>query len=165
MGKILDLVSWRIPSTYQALAQLSAFGVDAFQAHADYVKFRFFGTIEDAALETNYDPITADIISKLTTLRVIPAAIDYYGHQLQSIQIDTDTHRERKDYLEKRDYLWQLYRDLQLQVYEDFRGDEAPKISFGSGDKITPDPHDFFLPFTEDLTFETGRAVGGTVAP
>lgn len=175
MGAVLDIVRRYIPASYDAMLRATAFGpVDGFQAHADYVKFRLFATAPAASLEaTSYDPMLLEFLGKLTAMRLIPPAIDFWGNQRISVDIETGTRNERVMFPERRAQLWELYKRLAEETKADFielrglydfvmRGGLTgitPAVGFGSGDKITPDPRDFGGPF-DDKVVETTAVIG-----
>lgn len=149
MGAVVDWVQRYMPSSYHAMiAATSVWPTTAFQDDADLVKYRIYHTVVDPALEaTVYNPLENNLMGKITTLMVIPAAVDFWGSQSLSIKIATGTHQEDKQYLDRREELWKLYDRLLNEVQTDFgpiTGNiVGPRLSHGNGDKITPDPHDF----------------------
>jgi hypothetical protein len=133
LGTVLDQVRILIPGTYRAMLHTSNTWTEPdFQAHADFVKFRLFATVANVTQEATYDPMLAGFVGKLTTIRIIPAAIDFWGNQLES-----ETHqapggqRENVTFPERRDHLWKIYERLLGEVNKEF-GILADKYDFAS---------------------------------
>ena len=167
MGQITDVVKRYVPGSYRAMVSVSNtyFGSTDLQKMADYVKYRLFSTgavIE--ASEAGYDPMLIEFMGKLTTLRFIPAAVDFWGDHL-SQKTATGTN-EVVSYPDRREGLYKIAEDLSKEVAAEF--DELapiygfriygtrgliPRVSYGDNGRgilITPDPQDFGAPFSTD---------------
>lgn len=172
MGAITDVVKRYVPGSYRAMVSLTSnssyFQASDLQKMAEYVKFRLFASGGTAVLEASeaaaYDPVLIEFMGKLTTLRFIPAAIDFWGVQLTQ-KVATGTN-ESASYPDRREGLYRILDDLSKEVAREF--DElapvygfriygvsgmVPRVSYGDNGRgvlITPDPQDFGSPFAEE---------------
>jgi len=99
LGAILEYTQLRIPSAYQTLAGSTLYGEEGLQAQANYVQYRLYATVAGATMEgATYDPLELDFMSKLVSLRVLPAAADSVGGAggVQSTEIILQTRTERR---------------------------------------------------------------------
>jgi hypothetical protein len=130
------------------------------QAIADYVKLRLLGdpvVPEEDEAET-YDPRLCEFVGKLTTLRVIPAAIDYWGRQV--ISESTTGTSEVMSFPERRDQLWKIFEQLQRQVAAEWDevgiplpgGPSAlPRVSYGDNGRGVLITNDVYETMTSPL--------------
>ncbi len=159
MAAITDTVRRIVPSTWRALVGVTQSGMVLYstsdvQALADYVKFRLFSTVVAAGAESSfYDPRVVGFLGKVTTLQFLPAAIDFWGTQLESKQ--TTGTNESLTYRDNIESLWRLFDELTAEVAKE--ADDLgftilgvkgliPRVSYGDNGRgilITPDPQDF----------------------
>lgn len=156
MGAVVDRVRGWIPESYAALLRSSNWPSDGFQFDANFVKSRLFslglmatiaGVTEEAA---TYDIQELDLLGKLTTLRVIPAAVDFWGNQKLSQNFQTSTQTGNTTFPERREQLWKIYERLRAEVLAELPNGTSrrsivgrtPKISFSGaqGEFVTRDP-------------------------
>ncbi len=157
MGIIADAVRRYVPASYSALAGATnsyGYTLDDIQTLADFVQFRYFATVPGESSESSlWNPIQAEFLGIMTTLEFIPAAIDYWGDQIQS-QATAPTD-EDVTYFDRRPDLWKLYEKLVAKAESlapevgvatgKLRG-FVPQVSYGDNGRgvlITPDPQRF----------------------
>lgn len=161
MGAITEVVRRYVPASYRAMIEITSSGPQYFtlpelQSLADYVQFKLLATIAGATNEAStYDPLLTEFLGKVTTLKFIPAAIDYWGDQ--HLQVTMTGTNETENFPDRRDGLWRIFAELDLDVKAEFfelapvygfriRGVKQfiPAISYGDNGRgvlITTDPH------------------------
>lgn len=170
MGAVVDRVRLLIPSSYRAmLSGVSPyFGQSDFQAHADLVKWRLFATTVAATAEAStWDLNVIAFMGKLTTLQVIPAAVDYWGSIAQTSSFNTGTQTGTTSFVNRPEELWKVFDRLQMEAKQEFtdlrvkygfiflrRIDNlVPAVGYGSGANVTPDPQTAMPPYAYPSTF------------
>lgn len=155
-GVIVDGIAQWLPTTLGFLRRVPNFGDRFLQHHADYVKRIVMGTVVTADAEASYDPALIDYLSKRTTIRLIPAAKDFWGRQYRQVMAQGPSEQgsypdmlANLDALERR-LCAELPTDwLQLQQLvpglPQLRVSPAPVSSLGDGSSIfdgpvTPNP-------------------------
>lgn len=164
MGAVTEEVRKRVPGSYRAMLTASSdthpsyYTQSDVQSLADYVKFRLFGTVVQAAAEASlYDPLLLNFVGKLTTLQFIPAAVDYWGDQL--IQESTTGTNENVTYPDRRPELWRVFDSLRAEVNGEFSemaekygfiiyggAGNIPQVTYGDNGRgvlITEDPQNW----------------------
>lgn len=163
MGAITDIVRRTVPASYKALCGVTNtydFGITQLQALADHVQYRLFSTVPGASNEvTIWNLNQQEFIGIVTTIKFIPAAIDYWGDALQS-QATSGT-SEDATYFDRRPELWKIYQRLveEAQALAPIVGipltqvkAHLPMVSYGDNGRgilITSDPMEWpeeFLP-------------------
>jgi len=125
LGAILEYTQLRIPSAYQTLAGSTAYGEEGLQAQANYVQYRLFATVAGATQEGEiYDPLELDFMSKLVSLRVLPAAVDTVGGSggTTSTEIVLQTRTERRTVTSPSDRAksyWDSYEAIRKSLVAD----------------------------------------------
>lgn len=156
MGAITDIVRRYVPASYRAMVGSTNpyYSQADLQALSDYVQARLFSTVVGATLEASmYDIKKRELLGMLTTLQFIPAAVEYWGDQIQS-ESTTGTH-EVVTYFDRRDQLWKLFTQIQkdsnllaidLGVSLAEAKASIPRVSYGDNGRhvlTTPDPELF----------------------
>lgn len=114
MGAVTDVVRRYVPASYRAMVGITNpyYTVDDLQALSDFVQYRLFSTVVGATSEASqYDIEQRELLGMLTTLQFIPAAVEYWGDQLQS-ETTSGTH-ETISWFDRRDQLWKLFAQIQ----------------------------------------------------
>jgi len=169
VGAIADRVRTFIPATYDALSKSSQYGDTALQNVVDTVKYRLFGTVVSATLETTaYDVFTLDVAAKVATIRIIPGGADWWSDQLTS----ESTPKESISYPDRIKSLWDIHARLTAEVKSDWPyfvninpvflrkgARNSPTVST-TGDLLTPDPADFGKRSTHE---DFGKKITGTI--
>lgn len=164
-GAIAKHLRYLLPATFDAMKGSERFGDEGIQLHIDLVKRRMLGTVVPAATEAgNYGIEVLDHIARITAVRIIPPAIDFW--QDHSTTITTTGTDETQTFLDRREGLWRIRdqllgqlarRELQLvdgQWIVALRSPSGgPRVSHERMDPSTPDPRDF-----PALDFEGYRA-------
>ena len=137
------------------------YSLPQLQALADYVQFKLLATVAGSTLESStYDIFLTEYLGKVTTLKFIPAAIDYWGDQ--PLQTTHTGVQEVENYPDRQLNLWKQYAELDLEVKAEFfelapvygfqiRGIKGfiPAVSYGDGGQtdefgrkilLTPNP-------------------------
>lgn len=157
MGIITDSVKRYVPASYNALVGMTNsydYTLDDLQVLADFVQFRYFGTIAGVTGESSvWNPLQSEFLGILTTLEFIPAAIDYWGDQLAAESTSPTT--ESVSYFDRRADLWKVYDKLVAKAGNlgvdvgvnttRIRG-TVPRVSYGDNGRgvlLTPDPQEF----------------------
>ena len=84
---IYSLARSNIVDTWDLLEGKANYGETLLQSKVDIAKYRLFGTVVSATIEsTIYNPLEMNYAAKMTALDVIPTAIDYYKNQRITIQ-------------------------------------------------------------------------------
>lgn len=158
MGAITNVVKRYVPASYKAMVTRASqddtgYTIEELQALADYVQFKFLATIAGSTSEAStYDPLILEWLGKVTTVKFLPAAIDYWMDQQEQIQ--TTGTNESESFAARLSHLRELYVELSRDVaeeYEDliglypFRGKRGhlPLVSYDDGGRgilRTPDP-------------------------
>jgi hypothetical protein len=153
MGSVTDIVKRYVPASYRALISVtnSYYGMTELQALADTIQFRLFSTVVGVTGEaSSYTRTELDLLGTLTTLHFIPAAVDYWGDQLQT-QATSGTN-EDVSYFDRRPELWKVYDKLAEHAID--LGEETgvaikklkastPAVTYGDNGRgilVTPDP-------------------------
>jgi hypothetical protein len=157
MGIITDSVKRYVPASYHALVGITNsydYTLDDLQTLAEFVQFRFYGTIAGITAESSvWNPLQSEFLGVVTTLEFIPAAVDYWGDQLASES--TSPTSESVSYFDRRADLWKVYDKLVIKAGQlgtelgisttKIRG-SVPSVSYGDNGRgvlLTPDPQDF----------------------
>lgn len=156
MGAVTNVVRRYVPASYRAMVgeTNSYYDQGDLQDLADFVQFRLYSTVVGATNEASlYDIEQRELLGMLATLQFIPAAVEYWGDQIQSEQ--TTGTSESVTYFDRRDQLWKLFAQLQkdatqlaidLGVNISFARAVLPKISYGDNGRgilVTTDPEVF----------------------
>lgn len=156
MAAITESVRRHVPATYRAMIgpseQTDYYSLTDLQALADYVIFRLFGTeLDNPTEESNFNPSQIEFIGKVTTLKFIPAAIDYWMDQSETVQ--THGPEESEDFPSRLAHLQELFKRLSAEVSDEIdeilpstKPSWAPGVSYGDNGRgilITPDPAEF----------------------
>ena len=156
MGAVTDIVKRQVPASYRALVGVtnSYYNLTELQMLAEAVQFRLFATVPGAANEaTVWNRTEIELLGTVTSLHFIPAAIDYWGDQLQS-QATSGT-SEDVSYFDRRPELWKVYQILAARAAElseetgiNIKKIRAaiPRVSYGDNGRgilVTGDPQDF----------------------
>lgn len=163
MGAVTDVVKRHVPASYRAMIDASNayYGITQLQALADYVQFRLFATAPGASNEAAVwsDLTKREFIGKVTTLQFIPAAVDFWGDQLDSESVQGPS--ENVSYRDPRPDLWKLFEKLQAEVAELAPEVGIPPVGLrsprpgvtyydnGRGIFVTPDPLDVTPPYAD----------------
>lgn len=164
MGAITNIVKQYVPASYAALvgATNAYYSLEELQGLADFVKFRLYNTVVDTLSEAaTYNPKELRLLGVLTTLQFIPAAVDFWGDSLASVQ--TTGTSESNSYFDHRADLWKIFdrltveaqalsQDVGINIYA-ARG-VVPKVSYGDNGRdilITSDPAEFPAAWDNDL--------------
>lgn len=177
MGAIADSVKRYVPASYNALVGATNsydYTSNDLQQLADYVQFRFFGTIAGVTSESSvWNPLEREFLGVMTTLEFIPAAVDYWGDQLQSES--TNPTSENVTYFDRRNDLWKVYDRLSKRA--DDLGTELgisttkikgaiPRVSYynngRSGVFVSSDPQEFGPAFADpnDPNYVSWESIG-----
>lgn len=117
-GAIAERVRAFIPSTYKSLSDDVNFGDIRLQQSIDLVKYKLFATNVDPSIEnTTYNPMIQDFIAKITTVKIIPSAVDYYKDQHQTYT--TTGTNEVVSFPDRIRALWDLRDRLVAEIAED----------------------------------------------
>lgn len=156
LGAVALGVKRFLPATFAALDGNQNFDDDSLQHHANVVKYTLFATVLEAHLEaTVYDLMLLDFMSKMTALRILPAAADYWSTQASTLAL-TGTN-ESVSYPDRVKNIWDTFDKLAADVTDTWSTmdqmygfvarkrspSSLPALSHGSGDKVTIDPHEF----------------------
>ena len=156
MGAVTNVVKRYVPASYLAMVGTtnSYYSLSDLQATADFIQTRLFSTVVGATAEASaYDIEQRELLGMLTTLQFIPAAVEYWGDQLQS-ESTTGTH-EVVTWFDRRDQLWKLFEklakeadQLAIDVGISITNTRAfvPQVSYGDNGRHilrTEDPHCF----------------------
>lgn len=163
MGALTDAVKRTVPASYRAMigpsdVSSSYYSKAQLQQLADYVQFRLLATVAGATLEgTNYDLVLQDFMGRVTTLKFIPAAIDYWMDQYEQ-QTTTGTN-EVVQFAARLAHLREVQEDLAASVADDWMmlapvygfviygmGGLTPGVSYGDNGRellLTPDPQEW----------------------
>jgi len=154
-GPIAEGVKMFIPETVTAMVRDRKFSDYHLQKTVDDMKMKLFATVVPAMAESSYySTAVLDHVSKLVTLRLIPAGVDFWNNSLAS-QAATGT-SEQSVYLDRRKGLWDIAKRLDAEVMgsgiapdDDGTfilvtrpGRGSPAITYGQPNAITPDPLD-----------------------
>ena len=169
MGAIADIVKRYVPASYKALVgATNSYDYTAadLQALADFVQYSLYATVPGATNEASWDYEKRQLIGMLTTIQFIPAAIDYWGDQLETES--TRPTSETVSYFDRRPDLWKLLTRLQEEA-ESLSGKLGvtlapirgyyPKVSYGDNGRnilVTSDPQEFGSAFNNSSMTTTG---------
>ena len=162
MGAITDIVRQNVPASYRALVgnTIYDYQLTDLQNIAEGTQFRLYATIVGVTQEESvFTRNQIELLGVLTTLQFVPAAIDYWGDQLQSQ--NTSGTNEDVSYFDRRPDLWKVWERL-AQRAEDLAEEEQinlvklravlPRVSYGDNGRgilVTPDPELFPLPYSD----------------
>ena len=156
MGAVTDIVKRQVPASYRALISTtnSYYGMTELQGIANSIQFRLFATVPGSSNEaTLWDYTELELLGTLTSLEFIPAAVDYWGNQLQSQ--NTSGTNEDVAYFDRRPELWRIYDQLakkaavlaaDLDVNVVRLKAIVPRVSYGDNGRgilVTSDPARF----------------------
>ncbi len=160
-----------IPVTWGRLENWEDYGDSLLQDQIENCKLRVFNSSVSATDEKNYDRRVIDYIAKLTVLYVIPAGMDYWLSQKQSVSATGVN--ENASYPDRIEALEKIYEKLLREISQDRAEVEAilgtsitefnsdfPIFSAGAEEGyITPLPSEHFPDFTfSDGFIGTGRS-------
>jgi len=159
-GAIAERVKAIMPSTYKSLESDVNFGDIRLQQKIDLVKFKLFATNIAASLEeSTYNPMIQEWIAKISAIKIIPSAIDYYKDQHQTVT--TTGTSETASYPDRLKALWDLRDKLVFEVEEERpeimamvtitvrKKGTFPKVDTSADDLLTTDPKDFWKQFAD----------------
>jgi hypothetical protein len=151
VSEITDRIREYIPATYEALARASYFGQAGFERVAGTIKYRLFATTVMPDMEpTVYDTFSLDFAAKVATLRIIPAAADYWSDQLTG----EVAREETINYPDRISSLWRIHERLLVEIKQDQayfeqihstalrRAAVYPRVNTIDA-LLTPDPQEF----------------------
>lgn len=154
MGALTESVRRLMPATYKAMigpdGETDYYSLADLQALVDYVSFRLFATTAGVTEEeTVFDPRQLGFIGKVATLKFIPAAIDFWMDQAETV--NTHGPEENETFPSRLASLQALSKALAAEVAEEIdeivgvagKTSWAPAVSYGDGGRgilITPDP-------------------------
>jgi hypothetical protein len=157
MGAITESVRRHVPATYKAMIGPSEttdyYSLNDLQTLANYVIFRLFSTeLANPTEEAEFNPRQIEFIGKVTTLKFIPAAIDYWMDQSETVE--THGPEESEDFPSRLAHLQELFKRLSAEVADEWdevlgisgKTSWAPGVSYGDNGRgilITPDPQEF----------------------
>lgn len=156
MGVVTDVVKRKVPASYAALIGATnnsyGYGITDLYQISNLQQFKLFGTFTDISSEsTVYDPIEVQLLGVLTTLGFIPAAVDYWGDQIVSQNLQGTS--ESNSFLDRRKDLWNIFEQLVKEASDlaqsagiSLTAAIIPKVSYGDNGRnilITPDPECF----------------------
>lgn len=162
MGAITDIVKQTVPASYRALVGNTIYDYELtdLQNIAEGTQFRLYATIAGATLEDSvFTRNQVELLGVLTTMQFIPAAIDYWGDQLQSQ--NTSGTNEDVSYFDRRPDLWKVWERLAARAAELAEEEQVnltkmrailPRVSYGDNGRnvlVTPDPELFPLPYSD----------------
>lgn len=117
MGAVTNVVRRYVPASYLAMVGSTNpyYSSSDLQSLADFIQYRLFSTVVGATAEaSSYDIEQIELLGMLSTLQFIPAAVEYWGDQLQS-ESTTGTH-EQITWFDRRDQLWKLFDRLKNEA-------------------------------------------------
>jgi len=156
VGAITDVVKRYVPSSYRAMIEASTgyYGITQLQDLADYVQYRLFSTVVGATNEASvWNLKQRHFLGLITTLNFIPAAVDFWGDQLDSEAIVGPS--ESATYRDPRPDLWKIFAAakeeaaiLAQEVGIGFGASKTviPSVSYYDNDSgllTTSNPYDF----------------------
>lgn len=131
---VYSLARSNIVDTWDLLEKKETYGQALLQSKVDLAKYRVFGTIANATIESQiYNPLQLNYAAKLVVLDVIPTAIDYYKNQRQTI--NTTGTQESVSYPDRIRALEKLYTTFTKEAME--LATELPELRARSR-KATP---------------------------
>ncbi len=162
MGAITDIVKQNVPASYRALVGNTIYDYELadLQNIAEGTSFRLYATIAGVTQESSvFARNQIELLGVLTTMQFIPAAIDYWGDQLQSQ--NTAGTNEDVSYFDRRPDLWKVWERLAARAGELAEEEQVnlvrlkavlPRVSYGDNGRgilVTPDPNLFPLPYSD----------------
>lgn len=165
MGALTEAVRRHIPASYRAMIgpseQTDYYSLSDLQSLADYVQEKLLATVVGATLEaTSYSLLQIEFMGKVTTLKFIPAAIDYWLDQQETATLTGSN--EQTSFPSRLAHLRDIYAKLAADVLEEFPqiAEEAgfiirglrgalPQVSYGDAGRgvlLTPDPQQWISP-------------------
>jgi hypothetical protein len=158
MGAITDIVKQNVPASYRALVgnTIYDYEVSDLQNIAEGTQYRLYATIAGVTQEASvFSRNQIELLGVITTMQFIPAAIDYWGDQLQSQ--GTSGTNEDVSYFDRRPDLWKVWERLAARAGELAEEEGVnlvrlraiiPRVSYGDNGRnilVTPDPMQFPL--------------------
>ena len=168
MGAITDIVKQNVPASYRALVGNTIYDYEltTLQNIAEGTQFRLYATIAGVTQEESvFSRNQIELLGVLTTMQFIPAAIDYWGDQLQSQ--NTSGTNEDVSYFDRRPDLWKVWERLAARAGELAEEEQIslvrlkavlPRVSYGDNGRgilVTPDPALFPLPYADRVLGDT----------
>jgi hypothetical protein len=159
-GEISFQTKQLMPSTWDRLSNDARYGDRLLQNRIDYVKYKLFATIVTPAAEaTVYNPLLLDYAAKEVALQIIPAGIEYWMTQPESINTtgtsESAGYPDRIDALKRlQEWLLAEVRELRPLFPDTFtvrRKGRFPGVSNNDQGVITPNPSEFGEPFDEGI--------------
>lgn len=163
MGAITDVVKRTVPASYRAMVgpsdiSSSYYSKAQLQSLVDYVQFKLLATVAGATLEaTVYDLVLLEFLGKVTTIKFIPAAIDFWMDQYEQ-QTTTGTN-EHVQFAARLAHLREIQQELSSTIDAEWgqlapiygfviRGQRGmkPDVSYGDNGRgllLTPDPQEW----------------------
>jgi hypothetical protein len=93
--------------------------VDAqLQGHIETTKLRVYNAVVLVDEEEDIDIRVQDYIAKLACLQVIPAGVDYWMNQFQSVAVTAGTN-EVTSYPNRVEALWKVYERILIETKQD----------------------------------------------
>lgn len=156
MGDITNVVKRYVPSSYRAMITRatvngSDYTIDDLQALAEYVQYKLLATIAGATEEASvYNPLVLEFLGKVTTVKFIPAAIDFWMDQQEQINVKGSD--ESESFPARITHLREVYEELTADIAQEASevgiidrklAAALPLVSYGDGGRgilRTPDP-------------------------
>lgn len=122
MGALTEAVRRNVPASYRAMIgpseYTSYYSLADLQTLVEYVELRLFATKADLTAEASvWSPLQIDFIGKVATVKFIPAAIDYWMDQQETVQ--TTGTNETESFAARLAHLREVQRDLMEQIAAD----------------------------------------------
>lgn len=117
VGAIYRAARSIIPITWDALESSDKYGDSLLQERIEAVKLNLFASPVAVEDEIDYDVRVIEFAAKLVAIQVIPAGVDYWGAQFQSVVAQGT--QESVSYPDRIAALWKIYERLQIQVAQD----------------------------------------------
>lgn len=146
---VYSLARINIVDTWDLLEKKENYGQALLQSKVDLVKYRLFGTIANATIESQiYNPLELNYAAKMVVLDVIPTAIDFYKNQ--RITINTTGTQEGVAYPDRIRALEKLYETFTKEAMQ--LATELPELKkrsrislprYNTKPLVTADPSDF----------------------
>lgn len=161
VGPVADRVKGLIPITWDALERDPRVGDGPLQAAVNLAKQTVTGNVTPSSQEQNYPLIVIDYIAKIATIEIIPAGVDFWMNQSQSISSsgtnENLSYTDRANQLEnRRNDLIQETRDKYTEVakmigYWSDNGRAVPQLSSANINPfhLTPSPEEFPRPYKQ----------------
>lgn len=148
-GEIAYQARQIMPLTWDALSNDSRYGDRMLNTRVNYIKYKLFNTVVDPELEmATYNPFVVDYAAKCVALQIIPAAIEYWMNQQETVTttgtFEMVTYPDRIRALKDlQDWLTAEVRAIEGELppgtITPRKSGRGPKIANGY-DLITPNP-------------------------